>query len=79
MAPVKPSMLEKRRVACEKYSDVLLSEDMPAPPCDELLAAISTVKGLFNRVVREDQWDWFTVAAQLGYPSRRVAGVIAMW
>ena len=49
---------------------------MPAAS-DELLSAISTVKGLFNRVVREDQWDWFTVAAQLGYPSRRISGVIA--
>jgi hypothetical protein len=48
------------------------------PPCDEaLLGALSTVKGLFNRILREDQWDWFTVAKQLGYPSGRVAGAIA--
>ncbi|MHA6641076.1 GIY-YIG nuclease family protein [Mesorhizobium sp. A623] len=35
------------------------------------------VKGLFNRVVKEDQWDWFTVARQLGYPSRRISAVTA--
>ena len=29
------------------------------------------------RVVREDQWDWFTVAGQLGYPSRQISNVIA--
>ncbi len=49
---------------------------MPAVS-EEALSAISTVKGLFNRVVREDQWDWFTVASQLGHPSRRISGVIA--
>ena len=43
----------------------------------EVLEAVSTVKGLFMRIVREDQWDWFTVAGQLGYPSRPVARVIA--
>jgi hypothetical protein len=38
---------------------------------------MSIVKGLFNRIVREDQWDWFTVSGQLGYPSRRISRVIA--
>ena len=38
---------------------------------------MSMVKGLFNRVFREDQWDWFTVAGQLGYPSAGLAKRIA--
>ena len=58
------------------FLDVLKSGEMPAAN-EELLSSISIVKGLFNRVVRQDQWDWFTVAAQLGYPSRRISGVIA--
>ena len=37
------------------------------------LESLSIVKGMFNRVVREDQWDWFTVSRQLGYPPRRVS------
>ena len=41
------------------------------------LSDLSLIKGLFNRVVREDQWDWFTVASQLGYPSRGLARAIA--
>jgi len=62
MAPPKPDALNERQAACVAFLDVLGSEDLPAAN-DELLSAISTVKGLFNRVVREDQWDWFTVAA----------------
>ena len=75
MAPPKPEALNERQ-ACVAFLDALGSEDLPAAN-DELLSAISTVKGLFNRVVREDQWDWFTVVAALGYPSRRISGVIA--
>lgn len=29
---------------------------------------ISEVKGLLNRCVRKDQWDWFTVYSAIGYP-----------
>jgi hypothetical protein len=42
------------------------------------LSAVSEVKGLFNRVVRRDQWDWFSVARQLGYPSTRISEVISL-
>ena len=76
MAPPKLETRNAREAACETFLDALRSEEMPAAS-DELLSAISMVKGLFNRVVREDQWDWFTVAAQLGYPSRRISRVIA--
>ena len=76
MAPPKPKTVNTRQAACRMFLEVLRYEEMPAAS-DELLSAISTVKGLFSRVVRENQWDWFTVAAQLGYPSRRVSGVIA--
>ena len=76
MAPPKAETLNARQTAASAFLRVLQSEEMPVAS-DELLSAISTVKGLFNRVVRQNQWDWFTVAAQLGYPSRRISRVIA--
>ena len=35
---------------------------------EELLNDISWVKGIFNRVIKQDQWDWFTVNMHLDYP-----------
>ena len=32
--------------------------------------ALSEIKGLFNRIQRQDQWDWFTVFEQFGCPGR---------
>lgn len=75
MAPPKPATQHERAQACAALLDAIASLD-PPPPSDGILDAASTVKGLFNRVVREDQWDWFTVARQLGYPSRRISEVI---
>ena len=31
---------------------------------------ISELKGMFNRCVRQDQWDWFSVYTQFGQPPR---------
>jgi hypothetical protein len=76
MAPPKPFTQHERSQACAHFVDAIVSLDLP-PSANDVLDAASIVKGLFNRVVREDQWDWFTVARQLGYPSRRVCDVIA--
>lgn len=76
MAPPKQNTQHKRAQACAYFIDAIASLDLP-PPDNIILDAASTVKGLFNRVVREDQWDWFTVARHLGYPSRRISEVIA--
>lgn len=32
------------------------------------LDAISELKGMFNRCIRQDQWDWFSVFTELGTP-----------
>jgi len=32
---------------------------------------------MFMRICRMDQWDWFSVCAQLGYPSRALSKVIS--
>ena len=78
MAPPKPETANQRNAACATLLNLLNSSDSALPAVtDELLSEIGTVKGLFNRVFREDQWDWFTVASQLGYPSRRMSRVIA--
>lgn len=34
----------------------------------EICQAISVVKGMFNRIVKKDQWDWFTVSMYFDYP-----------
>ena len=69
-------MQHLRQLACKSVLDVLSSVDLPSPNTSTL-ESLSTVKGLFNRVVREDQWDWFSVSGQLGYPSRRISRVIS--
>ena len=76
MAPPKNHTLTVRNAACQKVLDLLRFPDPPEPN-NELLDAVSQVKGLFMRVARQDQWDWFTVAGQLGYPSTRLARVVA--
>lgn len=72
MAPPKPSTQRARHASCLVIDVLLSSVGMPASS-DELLNAISDVKGLFNRVARQDQWDWFTVCGQLGYPSLKLS------
>ena len=77
MSPPKPAVQKSRCVASECTLRIL-EDKSTAPNVDPLvMESLSVVKGLFNRIVREDQWDWFTVAGQLGYPSRRISRVIA--
>ena len=76
MAPPKSSTQESRVGACNSFLAVFNSEQFRFLD-DDTLASMSIVKGMFNRIVKEDQWDWFTVSGQLGYPSRRISRVIA--
>jgi hypothetical protein len=76
MAPPKRSTAWERERACDAFLGAIASLEIP-DSTQEVLDAASVVKGLFNRVVREDQWDWFTVCRQLGYPSRRISDAIA--
>ncbi|WP_437313658.1 GIY-YIG nuclease family protein [Sorangium sp. So ce385] len=76
MAPPKPAtqaarLREAQSVLAELEADSSNNVD------PSFLEDLSGTKGLFNRVRRQDQWDWFTVAGQLGYPSTGLAGVIA--
>lgn len=76
MAPPKPKTQNYREKCCETLMSLLEVGQIPEPE-DQNLEPISVVKGLFNRTAKEDQWDWFSVCAQLGYPSRRIARLIA--
>ena len=76
MAPPKPTVQRRRSNACECILRVLESRNMLSAD-DFIMESLSIVKGMFNRIVREDQWDWFTVSGQLGYPSRRISRIIA--
>ena len=56
--------VQKKRIKC--VEDIIYN--LESKKCE--LDSISEVKGLFNRVSRRDQRDYFTVYAQLGYPKR---------
>ena len=77
MAPPKPET-QQRRLGWVSHVLGLIKYESPQK---ESPMAVSEVKGLFNRVVRQDQWDWFVVFQQLGYPgrvkSRKVASKLA--
>lgn len=77
MAPPKPK-LQQRRLDWVSHVLGLLKYESP---CERSPIAVSEVKGLFSRVVRQDQWDWFVVFQQLGCPgrvrSRRVVSKLA--
>jgi T5orf172 domain len=54
-----------------------LENDFALSSQSTLLDDLSVVEGMFNRISRQDQWDWFTVKGQLGYPSGGISKVIA--
>lgn len=76
MAPPKPTTQQCRERACANLLETISSRTLP-PSNENLLQMVSEVKGMFTRIVRRDQWDWFTVSGQLGYPPRRVANLIS--
>lgn len=73
-APLKPHHRERAELAIRSLQMTLAQ--MPTSAREECLEAISYVKGLFNRTLRQDQWDWYTVWALLGRPSRAPANKI---
>ncbi len=73
MAPPKPETQASRNRAAAclmAFLDAYARDD-------ELPNALSEMKGLFSRIARQDQWDWFSTSRALGYPSARIARVIA--
>lgn len=73
MAPLKPETQASRKRAAERLMAFLDADTRD----DKLPEALSEMKGLFSRIARQDQWDWFSTSRALGYPSARMARVIA--
>lgn len=76
MAPPKPATQRERMAACRRVMALLNTLEMPKVD-EQLLDQLSVIKGMFNRIAREDQWDWFTVSGQFGYPSNALSKAIA--
>lgn len=67
MSPIKEETIQARLRSLQIVKTDLNEE---ITNVEDLLEAISLIKGLFNRVIRQDQWDWFTVWQQLGRPGK---------
>ena len=65
MAPISTTMRLRYDRAVRSTLEIL-ERDMPMPEID--LDDLSELKGMFNRCVRQDQWDWSSVHAELGLP-----------
>lgn len=68
MAPLSKTMSGRYDSAVDTLSLFLADQ---IPPSKIELETISEVKGMFNRCLRKDQWDWFTVYEKLGHPPRK--------
>ena len=66
MAPISSRMRERYDTAVQCILDLLDGSTL-LPETD--LEQVSELKGMFNRCVKQDQWDWFTVYSELGEPS----------
>lgn len=65
MAPLSETMrLRYERAA--RHLEQVLTEEISLSEVD--LTSISELKGMFNRCLRKDQWDWFTVYERFGEP-----------
>jgi cold shock CspA family protein len=68
MSPISNTMKERYDDAVQTLTlflrDIITTNEIE-------LNVVSELKGMFNRSLRKDQWDWFTVYERLGYPSRR--------
>lgn len=75
LAPIKQAV-QRNRV--EAAHTVLATLDKGSVSALGRLDDLSTVKGLFSRTFKRDQWDWFTVWSQLDFPFRLDAREIAV-
>ena len=66
IAPPKPQIWLRYNAAVRLVAG-LIQDDLSGPK-EATLSAIREMKGLFNRVRRKDQWDWFIVWQRFGLP-----------
>lgn len=67
MAPLKKKTDYENKRALKTTSDYVRGGEVFKP--QTLPDECSRAKGIFNRIIRQDQWDWFTVNMYLDYPS----------
>ena len=66
IAPLKKETDYKyKKALCQTVNYVY---DYPVSYGITITDEISVVKGMFNRIIRQDQWDWFTINMYLDYP-----------
>lgn len=76
MAPIKSATNTMNRSALSNVISFLSGADIANS--STLLDDISLVKGLFNRIIKQNQWDWFTINMYFDYPSERDLRVIVV-
>lgn len=74
MAPVKLTTDGKRFQAIETFLKFCTQPAISSS--DKYLDSISEVKGLFTRIYKQDQWDWFTVFDRMGRPGLKKTNAI---
>jgi len=74
MYPISERMAPRYDLAVQNLLEFL---EKPYVLPDDLTTSISEVKGMFNRVTRQDQWDWFSVSEKFGYLSKPEAKFFA--
>ena len=76
MAPLKPSTAQSNNNSILAVMNLVKGEGIANPK--SINEDISRVKGIFNRVIKQDQWDWFTVNMHLDYPTNRdLSGIVS--
>ncbi len=75
-APFKRTTEIKNRKALVMLKRFLASE---LQELDSLPDSLSHVKGMFNRIIRQDQWDWFTTYMYFDYPNLREVGILVSY
>ena len=68
MAPISSRMQRRYDAAVQITLDLFGGNiELQKVPLDD----ISELKGMFNRCLRKDQWDWFSVFTKFGEPSHK--------
>jgi hypothetical protein len=66
---MRPKYLRALQVGVKILADASISVDS--------LEDLSELKGMFSRIRRRDQWDWFSVSVLLGHPPRPLVDRVA--
>lgn len=75
MAPLKSDTEYSYRKAIVAVKRFVSGDDSAIR--SDITDHISTVKGLFNRIIKQNQWDWFTVNMYMDFPQQKdIAAIV---